>query len=293
MASITNALIQKRVCPHYVRVYDSKDCLDFFNHVQGRIPDVRVQELRRHNTPLQRRYNHIKIMDRYSSNLTDFLKPRNIRDDTVLTIIIFQVIYAIFSLQTYIDSFRHNDLSTNNVLIEVDGAKMLRGVTHHIEYTVPTQYGVVKFYVPDFGINVAIGDFDFASGGKVKIPGLEHVSLKNKKVAVGGNFNKTPWHINPTKNDSYDTQYFLTTLQRVILQMYPSSSQLPHVKEFTKRVLEKTESVNRGKDPVKSLFPTMLLLDMYFGHFQRKTKTMKISKRYDLHAAFLEEGEVV
>ena len=293
MALITNALIQKRVCAHYVRVYDSKDCLDFFKHVQNRIPDVRVHELQRHDAPLQRRYNHIKIMDRYSSNLTDFLKPRTIRDDNVLSVIIFQVIYATFALQTYIDTFRHNDLSINNVLIEVDRAKMQRGVTHHVEYTVPTQFGVIKFHVPDLGINVAIGDFDFVSGGKVKIPGLEYVSLKNQKVTLGGTFNKTPWHINPTKNESYDTQYFLTTLHKVISQMYPGASQLPKTKEFTKRVLAQTGSVNRGKDPIKSLFPTMLLLDMYFGHFpQKKTKNMKISKSYDLHGAFLEEGEV-
>jgi hypothetical protein len=298
MVQITNALIQKRVCPHYVRVYDSKDCLDFFKHVQKRIPDVRVHELQRHNTPLQRRYNHIKIMDRYSSNLTDFLKPRNgpsvLRDD-VLAVIIFQVIYSTFALQTYVDAFRHNDLSINNVLIELDKAKFrsTKTPTQYIEYTVQTQYGEPKFCVPDLGINVAIGDFDFVSGGKVRIPGLGHISLKNQKVAIGGNFNKTPWHINPTKNESYDPQYFLTTLYRVISQMYPSASQLPKTKEFLKRVLASTSSINRGKDPIKSLFPTMLLLDMYFGHFQKKIKNIKVSARYDLHAAFLEEGEVI
>ena len=305
MATITNAIIERGMCPHYVRTFEAKDCLNFYNHLARahKIPALREAEMRnrRNGDGLQQRYNNVKILERYSSNLTDFImsNTRKIRDtnvkfktmkghhDDVLRIIIFQVMYGLATLQKSIDAFRHNDLSTNNVLIELDNVKVRRAMRRGVGSVPVIKYssGNLDMYVPDTGVNVAIGDFDFASGGHVKIPGLEHMTLHNKKVRTGGNFDvayfpdkkkgRVQYHINPTMNDSYDVQYFLSTLDNLVSYATRKTDDvfMPKTRDFLQRRLRNIVSTNRGKAPIESLFPLNILKDSYFNVLRTKPKT--------------------
>ena len=277
MVRITNALMQRKICPHYVRVYASFECDGFYEILKknGKIPLTRLASLKRH--PLRQKHNSISIVKRYSSDITQFIQSEHIRkgntrfkdmeqQDTVLAIILFQVLYALGTLQKYIRHFRHNDLSTNNVLINIDNdvarSKRPRGYT--VYKLVGRQDHV--FNVPNTGVDVAMADFDFASGGSVRLEGFENETpLRNIKVQTGGWANTDEWHINPQKNKSYDVQYFLNGMLKMIRGSYPRADQLPLTKEFLKRVLNKTNGRNRSRKTFKTLYPFHLLLDPYFS----------------------------
>ena len=284
LVRIMTALAERKICPHYVRVYASFECDGFYDILKkhGKIPMSRMTSLKRH--PLRQKHNSISVVKRYSSDITQFIQSdgirkgntrfRNMHDigqDTVLAIVLFQVLYALGTLQKYIRDFRHNDLSTNNILINIDNdvassrSSTLRGHTVYI-------VGRRHFYIPNTGVDVAMADFDFASGGTVKLPGFENQTpLRNAKVKNGGWANTNEWHINPKKNKSYDVQYFLNGMFKMIRGVYPRADQLPRTKEFLKRVLDKTNGRNRSGGTFRALYPFQLVLDPYFD-FLRKEK---------------------
>jgi hypothetical protein len=277
MAAITNALIEKRIAPNYVRVYGTKDCLNFYHHLErgGVIPRTRTREFAAEGITYQKRYNNIKILDKYTSNLTDFIADMKGRSksissiqgvyrDIVFIAIFFQVFYSLLALQTYVEAFRHNDLSTNNILIEIDAEKLKRFPEYHpsrLPYTTFT-VGRDVFYVPDIGIDVAIGDFDFVSGEKVLVPGLEHMKvLRNVKVKHGNMLN-VKYHINPGENLSYDAQYFLAVFKKVAGEALMKT--IPETSAFVARVTKDTRGKNRGRNSVTALFPRNLIRDQFF-----------------------------
>jgi serine/threonine protein kinase len=281
LVRITNVLMERKICPHYVRVYASFECDGFYDILKkhGKIPVSRMTSMKRH--PLRQKHNSISIVKRYSSDITQFIQSEDVRNgnarfrdmkrqDAVLAIILFQVLYALGTLQKYIHRFRHNDLSTNNVLINIDN-DVIRSVR-------PGGYTVYKvnrkhvFKVPNTGVDVAMADFDFASGGMIKLKGFEkETPLRNIKVREGGWANTNEWHINPKRNKSYDVQYFLNGMLKIIRGVYPRADQLPLTKGFLKRVLDKTNGRNRSGSTFRALYPFHLILDPYFD-FLRKEK---------------------
>jgi len=310
MAMITNALIASKTSPHYVRVYGSKDCLNFYHHLDrgGVLPRARVQEFNSHKYAYKRRYNNIKILDRYTSNVTDFVRssksggalykthtfPGKINTqflDNVFRSIIFRVLYSLLALQNSIENFRHNDLSTNNVLIEIDSRRMVKFATTFDGRGSCVKYvlGSTSYFVPETGVDVAIGDFDFVSGGRVLIPGMTHMKiLRNVKVTYGNNLN-LKHHINPSKNPSYDAQHFLYTLHQSLQRS--TAFFLKQTLEFLKRALQGTRG-NRGRNVIEALFPQNLLKDPYFSKY--KVEAGPVTATYDISRVFrtpVEEGE--
>jgi len=298
MAAITNALIEKRIAPNYVRVYGTKDCLNFYHHLErgGVIPRTRAREFAAEGITYQKRYNNIKILDKYTSNLTDFIADMKGRSklvsgirgeegyrDYIFTVIFFQVFYSLLALQTYVEAFRHNDLSTNNILIEIDAEKFKRFPEWHPSRMSYTTFVVGKdeFHVPDIGIDVAIGDFDFVSGEKVLVPGLEHMKvLRNVKVKHGNMLN-VKYHINPGANLSYDTQYFLAVFKKVAGETLMKT--IPQTSAFVARVTKDTRGKNRGRNSVAALFPRNLIRDQFFKKLAwRRLGTPKNLGKYDL-----------
>jgi len=312
MALITNALIESKVSPHYVRVYGNKDCLNFYHHLDrsGAIPKQRIAEFKDHRYSFKKRYNNIKILDKYTSNVTDFVRsckpggslfkthkfPSSVNKqflEHVFRSVIFRVLYSLLALQTYVEAFRHNDLSTNNVLVEIDSRRMIKFAATFDDARVPCAKYVVgadSFFVPDTGIDVAVGDFDFVSGGRVLIPGMTHMKiLRNIKVTHGNNLN-VKHHINPSKNPSYDAQYFLFTLDRA-LKALKAPKFLKETLEFLQRSLRGTRG-NRGRNVVEALFPQNLLRDSYFSS-KYKTARPSPTATYDISNGFSEEGEII
>ena len=142
-----------------------------------------------HLTPRQLKYSHVCLMQLYMCNLTSLLRRRCTPTDDLVRALVFQVVYTLACLQQLFPSFRHNDLSTNNVLVKP--AEHRRAC-----YNV----GGVCFYV-SAGYTAALADFDFTH-----VPC--HAVLSNERV-LGGKYGVTG-DINP----SYDCHLFLSTLRK-------------------------------------------------------------------------------
>lgn len=287
MAEITNKMIRLKISPHFVRVYGKpKDCRDFFRHMRqhNKIPERRLIEMKKY--PYATRYNNIAVMDRYSSSLTAFLRSSRLarmdHPDVVLKVVVFQVVYTLAALQQYIEAFRHNDCSTNNVLVQIDGTES-PAVTRAVSYLV---HGDARpFLVPDLGVSVAVADFDFVSGGKVLVPGLKPgLTLKNRKVRDKSAYNRDPTFINPSSNQSYDVQYFLYGLDKLLSR----NAVIPETRAFLGRMLHGVTK-NRAKSSNSNLYPLKVLRDTYFDAFRRELPGgVRVVHEYEMD---LEEGQ--
>jgi hypothetical protein len=174
MALIIDALIKREFHPLYVQQIKNVDCKDFLTIVAPAIPPARRDILlNAKNKELQKRYNNVQVFNRYSVNMTKFLVSN--KDDFQEKTLIFEVLYGLGILQMYIKGFRHGNLTTSSVLLEKK-----KNTLSPVEYTIPGTSRV--FLVPDFGFRARISDFDYASGSRVDIKGLEHLSLKNFKT---------------------------------------------------------------------------------------------------------------
>jgi hypothetical protein len=173
MAQITNALVEKGFQPHYVQQLENTDCMNVLTHIAPAIPPVRrAILLDAKDKDLQQRYNNVQVFLRHSGNMTKFMFD-NKPDSFLIKILLFQVLYGLGILQTYIQGFKHGNLTTSAVLIE----KKKRKILSPVEYEVPGTSRV--YFLPDLGLRARITDFDYASGTRVRIEGLETLALKN------------------------------------------------------------------------------------------------------------------
>lgn len=174
------------VSPHFVVVYCERDCKSFAPRL-GALLGERLKTL----TPLQKRYNNVCFMERFHNNLTKFL-VRAKYDETLLRTVVFQVLYTLAALQKLLPGFRHNDLSTNNVLIKrLSSAPLL-------SYTIGGQ----TFYAST-PVLVALSDYDFTH-----VP--DHAELSNERVMFG------KYQVDGRRNDSYDPHFFLKSVMKCI-----------------------------------------------------------------------------
>lgn len=273
---ITNALIARKVSPHFVEKFSSMECRGFFDRMRAhnKIPRKRLEDANKNATGEKFNYNSISIVRRYSSDITKFVKTMPMTDQ-ILAVVIFQVIYSLAALQKYISAFRHNDLSTNNVFISVDSPK-------NVEYAAYTVGKSDTFYLPRIGVHVALADYDFASGGKVLVPGMESLSpIRNVKVKVGGWANTDEWFINPIEHKSYDAQYFLYSLEHSLKKKRGSMfTRIPMTRAFLKRVMNASNKKHRSGTRFPALYPLNILKDPYFEAF--RVPKQPVVARYDL-----------
>lgn len=282
---ITNALIARKVSPHYVEKFSSMECRGFFDRMraQKKIPKKRLESSNKNATGQKYNYNSISIVRRYSSDITTFVKTMRMTDQ-ILAVVIFQVMYSLAALQRYISNFRHNDLSTNNVFISVDDKP-----PKNIEYAAYTIGKSDTVYLPCIGVHAALADYDFASGGKVRVPGMESLSpIRNVKVKVGGWANTDEWFINPIEHKSYDAQYFLYSLEHSLpahkakrsLFTRRNTDPIPKTRAFLKRVMNASNKRFRSGTRFPALYPLNILKDPYFDAF--RVPKEPVVARYDL-----------
>lgn len=154
-------------------------------------------------------------------DLLDFIR-KNHKEFTTMhwRVIFFQFISVLAVIQSKFESFRHNDLKANNVLIhkvQNRGAKCSYKVCRK------------QYYVPNIGYRIKLWDFDFAC-----IPDV----VDNSKV-------EQPWthkiNVKPEKNRYYDVHYFFNTLIRK--GFFPGLMTDPkidiEVKNFINRIVPK------------------------------------------------------
>lgn len=136
-------------------------------------------------------------------------------------VIFFQILSVLAVIQKKYDSFRHNDLKANNILVQEIGKSST--TNNKFKHDINGQ----EYVVPNIGINIKIWDFDFAT-----IPGI----VDNAKVEAEWT-NKI--NVKPKKNRYYDVHYFFNTLTKngFFSEFYESEKISGSVKEFVRRVV--------------------------------------------------------
>lgn len=232
MSEVAKHMRAHRMSPHFIHVYCEADirCLPLrlAPLLKRRLPLL---------TPRQLKYSHVCLMQLYACNLTRFLASHRATDATV-RVLLFQVIFTLACLQRVFPGFRHNDLSTNNVLV-----KRLRKPQHRgAQYCV----GELTFAVR-CPYSAALADFDFTH-----VPG--HDVLTNERVLSG------KYGITDGPNPSYDTHLLLNTVRRC-LKRY--NAPCPETCMFLRGLGLSREDRIRSAQP--HLVPMTLLRDAYFS----------------------------
>jgi hypothetical protein len=246
MAEVARQLREDQVSPHIVDVYCEADISNLPLKFQPLLTE-RVHRLSRR----QIKHSHVCIMELYNCNLTTFLCT--CASDTVLRALLFQVLYTLACLQAVLPGFRHNDLSTNNVLIKKhQAARELARAPEYATYVIHR----TPFYIPNVGHTAALSDFDFT-----------HVHgnplLTNGRV-LGGKYGITPDH-----NPAYDSHVLLHSVYVCLSRLPMAKAYYPHTMDFLKSV-----KLDHGQPRLKRYLPhlkpsRLLLHHPYFTSLTR------------------------
>ena len=233
---LTNRLIERAVSPHFVYVYANVDGKHLAQKFGSMIP-----ERMRSATPVQLKYNNLSFLEQFDSDLTQWLRRGRTVNDESVRIAIFGVLYTLAALQHVYPNFRHNDLSTNNVLIK----------RYRTPRTFQYKIGRLQFTMTTPSL-VALTDYDF-----VHIP---HI-LENERVASG------KYRVTPCKNNAYDSHFFLKTVQRVL----HARRNLPETKAFLASLPFHKEDRNDTLQ-VPGMDPMTLLQHPYFSKLRGRPR---------------------
>ena len=234
-AKMTAGLLDS-VSPHFVVVYCDRDCRSFAPRL-----GVLLQERLKDLTPSQRRYNNVCFMETFHDNLTRFLSAGAYTEAT-LRVVVFQVVYTLGALQKRFPGFRHNDLSTNNVLVK----KLRSAPLLSYRFDGQTFYAAAPLLV-------ALSDYDFTHA-----PG--NPRLANERVMSG------KYKVDGRANDSYDTHFFLKSVMKCIQRR---TKEFPKAWDFLLRQRMRQED-RQNNQVFARLRPAALLKDPYFAPLRQK-----------------------
>ncbi len=214
------------VSPHFVVVFSSEDVDGLARRLRGLLR-ARLAAL----TAAQSLHTNVCFMEKFDSSLTAYLRAGT--TDAVACGVVFQVVYTLAALQRLLPGFRHNDLSTNNVLVRAvppwTGAYAINRRTYFV--TVP--------------VFVALADYDF-----LHVPG--HATLSNERI-LGGRYPD----MSAAPNPSYDVHLFLASVERCLRGQH-----VPRTHEFLRSL--GLHASDRIHTVVPKLFPGVLVMHPYF-----------------------------
>lgn len=238
-ANATNSLVAKQATPHFVFVYCNADCRDMAPRLQTLLKD-RIQT----STKIQLKYNNVCFMEPFNGDMTKWLRGHSRTvGDAVVCGALFGVLYTLAVLQKAYPGFRHNDLSTNNVLVK----RLYKPAK--IGYV----FGGETYYIASMPILVAISDYDFTH-----VP--NHSNLVNERVVSG------KYRVTEAPNKTYDTHFFLKSVLKSISKK--KEHELPATKAFLKSLPLKTED-RLDKLEIPGLEPDVLLRHSYFNPLRK------------------------
>ena len=236
------------VSPHFVLMYCDIDTKSFVERMPL-VSRARVDDL----TPFQKTYNNVCFMEVFSCDLTRFL-TRCRYDEATLRAVVFQVLYTIAAMQKLLPGWRHNDLSTNNVLVK----KLKKPVTSSYTLVPPDDVagpgGTGGTWYTSVPVMVALNDYDF-----VHAPG--HPTLENHRVACGR------YRVDGEPNASYDVHFFLKNVLRCVAKK--STAAFPDTTKFLKSLGLREK--DRQDSEIPSLAPLVVLQNPYFEPLTRPT----------------------
>ena len=244
-ARVTAGLLDS-VSPHFVVVYCDRDCKSFAPRLRALLPE-RLKTL----TPFQKRYNNVCFMEVFDTDLTKYLQFQKYDENTLRTIV-FQVVYTLAALQKRFPGFRHNDLSTNNVLL-----KKLRAAP-----VLSYSFGGNTFYTAA-PVLAALSDYDFTH-----VP--NHPELSNERVMFG------KYRVDGRPNDSYDTHFFLKSVMKCIQRR---TKEFPATWAFLNRLRMRQED-RQNNTVFARLRPAALLRDAYFAPLKAPRAGAAVSASY-------------
>ena len=227
-SKVTAVLLDKKITPHFVRVFEEQDVKNFAAKIPGL--EKRLNNL----TTYQRMYNHVAFMDLFDTDLTRLLTHK-VLDDNEIKIVIFQILYTIAAAQHTLPNFRHNDLSTNNVLVRNNRKKMtFRYDVDGMVFYTPTKYAV------------AVTDYDFVHVPSIRI-------LNNRRVMSGN------YKVSEENNISYDVHLFIKSVYKCFTKAYSTDTE-------THKFLNGLETFTDDRHPheIPSLDPRKILKHKYF-----------------------------
>lgn len=229
-SKVTTVLLDKNITPHFIRVFEEQDVKNFAAKIPGL--EKRLKNL----STYQRMYNHVAFMDLFDTDLTHLL-TRKVLDENEIKAGIFQIIYTIAATQNALPGFRHNDLSTNNVLIRNNRKREI------FRYDVD---GMVFYTSSKY--SVAVTDYDFVHIPSVKI-------LNNRRVMSGN------YKVSGDNNVSYDVHLFIKSVFKCFTKAYEKTPDTD-----THRFLESLETFTDDRHPheIPSLNPRKILKHRYF-----------------------------
>jgi len=231
-SKITKALLNKKITPHFIHVIEEQDVKGFVSKIPGM--HKRLKTL----TVLEKMYNHVTFMDLFDTDLTALLLKQSLGDADI-RVIIFQVVYTLAAVQKTLPGFRHNDLSTNNVLVKVGGG-------------CPTRYEVNNtLYYTDTTYFVSITDYDF-----VHVP---RIGMLNNTRITSGNY-----RVQGETNASYDVHLFLKSISKCLAR--DNFEEAHETRAFLASLM--LHSNDRFENEIHSLVPARLLAHAYFKPLQ-------------------------
>lgn len=215
------------ITPHFIYNYESMDVKDFIDRIP--LLHKRSRELSHY----QKKYNHVSFMELYDTDLTTFLTKMPF-DDDVARQLIFQVVYSIFAAQRILKDWRHNDLSTNNVLVKR-------------AEPFPTSYHIAGMtFFTDCPYVSSIIDYDFVHADVNR--------LRNSRVTSGR------FKVSSKKNESYDVHFFLKSVMKCI-----SKNRVADIKQTIKFIYALgLEDNDRCEKELSQFFPLEILKNPYF-----------------------------
>lgn len=238
---MANTMMNTKVSPHFVYVYCNADCKRLAQKMQDLIPQ-RIKT----STPIQLKYNNVCMMEQFTYDMTKWIRGRaRSPNDNTLRACIFGVLYTLAALQKKYPGFRHNDLSTNNVLIK----RLTKPIS--IGYT----FGKDSFFVQGTPVLAALSDYDFTH-----VPG--HQSLRNERVLSG------KYKVTEHPNMTYDTHFFLKSVLKSLAAS--PHRHVPECSAFLKSLPFQKED-RLDKQQIMGLEPSLLLQHTYFGPLKTKT----------------------
>jgi hypothetical protein len=230
----TNAFVEANVCPHFMAVYGDVDC----SYMTDKLKALLKTRLATASA-VQMKYNNVSFLEQFDCNLTKYMtNARSRYTDETVRALIFQLLYTLAVCQRLFPGFRHNDLSTNNVLV-----KRLRTP---ISATYKLNDRDV-FYVTQVPILVALADYDF-----LHVP--DHLGLVNERVTSGR------YKVDETANPAYDTHFLLKSVLKCIRSR---SSAFPSTMAFLSS-LPMDSTNDRISGYIPGLDPRSLLTHPYF-----------------------------
>lgn len=229
MSKIMNFLIKQKVTPHFAYTFGNMECKHAARQLKelGQMPKQRVDKLSDRRMSLVRRYNNLSFQERYDYDLFKFVKEakdtmQSGSIDEEIRQVLFQVIFTMAVLQHYLPGFRHNDLSTSNILLKRVPSEQQRPYTYRLYNAMYEIRNPILFS--------AVHDFDLAhadvfllhmGGHKAKFPICNAYVSDDKHLAVH--------HIENAYNPSFDLYFLLHTLVETLgnrgVRLAPQTSQ--------------------------------------------------------------------